>query len=137
MTMSLATTAVPSDRSALFGSGSIFAMRDDSTADMLEQWADAVIDRHRFGCDEDRVLARWDESDVDALMPSSDDLSEIGFDIVGLAKALESGLNAELFGKAYRLLDITEFNVALAAGLDIALYNEGLDHLADIAAEDA
>jgi len=105
---------------------------------VLEMWAESIIEMHRFGCDADRVLARWDEDDVDALMPSADDLDDIGFDIVGLAKALEAGLNAELFGKAYRLLDIAEFNLALVArgaGLDITLYNEGLDHLADMAAE--
>ncbi len=103
------------------------------TADILEMWADGVIDHHRFASEEDRILARFE--DTDTLMPSADDLSEIGFDVVGLAKALEAGLNPELFGKAYPLVDVAEFNIALAAGLDIALYNEGLDHLADIVAE--
>lgn len=106
---------------------------------VLEMWADATIEMHRFGSDADRVLARW-EGDADALMPSADDLDAIGFDVVGLARALEAGLNAELFGKAYRLLDIDEFNRALiahGAGLDISLYNEGMDHLADMACERA
>ena len=102
-------------------------------ADILEMWADGVIDHHRFASDEDRILSRFE--DTDTVMPSADDLSAIGFDVVGLATALEAGLNPELFGKAYRLVDVTEFNIALAAGLDIALYNEGLDHLADIVAE--
>ncbi len=107
---------------------------------VLEQWADSVIEAHRFGSSVDRVLARWDEEDVDAVMPSSDDLASFGFDIVGLAKALEAGLDPVLFGKAYRLLDLDEFNqvlVAHGAGLDITLYNEGLAHLAEIAAADA
>lgn len=107
---------------------------------VLEMWAESIIEMHRFSCDADRILARWDEEDVDALMPSSDDLAAIGIDIVGLAKALEAGLDAELFGKAYRLFDIAEFNRALVlhgAGLDITLYNEGMAHLADIAAERA
>lgn len=105
---------------------------------VLEMWAESIIEMHRFSCDEDRILARWDEDDVDALMPSSDDLAAIGFDIVGLAKALEAGLSAEMFGKAYPLLDVAEFNIALVsrgAGLDIALFNEGMEHLADMAAE--
>jgi hypothetical protein len=96
---------------------------------VLELWAESTIEMHRFGCDADRVLARWDEKDVDALMPTPEALGDLGFDIVGLAKALEAGLNAELFGKAYRLLDIDAFNQALVAqgaGFDISLYNEGL-----------
>jgi hypothetical protein len=101
--------------------------------DILEMWADGVIDHHRFASDEDRILSRFEETDT--VMPSADDLTDIGFDVVGLATALEAGLNPELFGKAYRLVDVAEFNIALAAGLDIALYNEGLDHLADMATE--
>lgn len=117
MTMSLATIAPERDA-------------------VLELWAESTIDSHRFGSDADRVLARWDEGDADVLMPSADELGAFGFDIVGLAKALQGGLNAELFGKAYRLLDIAEFNrvlVAQGAGLDITLYNEGLEHLAEVA----
>jgi hypothetical protein len=108
--------------------------------DVLEMWADSVIDSRRFSSVEDRLLARYDEEDVDALMPSADELSDIGFDVVGLAMALEAGLDAEMFGKAYSLLDIAEFNIkllTLGAGMDIALYNEGLSHLADIVAERA
>ena len=102
-------------------------------ADILEMWADGVIDHHRFASDEDRILSRFE--DTDTVMPSADDLTAIGFDVVGLAKALEAGLNSELFGKAYPLVDVAEFNIALSAGLDIPLYNEGLDHLADMATE--
>ncbi len=68
-------------------------------------------------------------------MPSADDLTDLGFDVVGLATALEAGLDSALFGKAYPLVDVAEFNLALSAGLDIALYNEGLDHLADMVAD--
>ena len=96
-------------------------------------WAEGVIEHHRFASDEDRILARYE--DTDTVMPSADDLENIGFDVVGLATALEAGLNPTLFGKAYPLVDVAEFNIALAAGLDIALYNEGLDHLADMVAE--
>lgn len=102
-----------------------------------ELWAESVIEQHRFPTEEDRFLARY-ESDYPSLMPSSDDLDELGFDIIGLAVALDAGLDAVWFGKAYRLLDIAEFNIALvahAAGLDIALYNEGLSHLADMVDE--
>ena len=107
--------------------------------DVLEMWAESVIEQRRFSTEEDRVLARY-ESDYPSLMPSADDLGDMGFDIYGLARALEAGLDAELFGKAYSLIDISEFNislVALGAGLDISLYNEGLEHLADIVAERA
>jgi|688.fasta_scaffold563400_1 hypothetical protein len=117
-------------------------MSFDTTAQerdsVLELWAESIIEMHRFGCDADRVLSRWDENDVDALMPSSDELSDCGFDIVGLAKALEAGLNAELFGKAYRLIDITDFNqafVAHGAGLEISFHNEELARKVDMLAE--
>jgi hypothetical protein len=101
--------------------------------DALEMWADSVIEQRRFSCLEDRALSRY-ESDTPSLMPSSDELSDIGFDLVGLAMALEAGLDAELFGKAYRFVVIPEFNialVALGAGLDVALYNEGMDQLVE------
>ena len=100
---------------------------------IIALWADGVIEHHRFANDEDRILARYE--DTDTVMPSADDLENIGFDVVGLATALEAGLDPVLFGKAYPLVDVAEFNLALAAGLDIALYNEGLDHLADMVAE--
>lgn len=102
-------------------------------ADIAALWADGVIDHHRFASNEDRILARYE--DTDTVMPSSDDLTDIGFDVVGLATALEAGLDPALFGKAYPLIDVAEFNLALAAGLDIALYNEGMDHLADMVAD--
>ena len=96
-------------------------------------WAEGVVEHHRFESAEDRILARYE--DTDTVMPSADDLEHIGFDLVGLATALEAGLDPALFGKAYPLVDVAEFNLALAAGLDISLYNEGLDHLADMVAE--
>ena len=96
-------------------------------------WAEGVIEHHRFASDEDRILARYEETDT--VMPSADDLENIGFDVVGLATALEAGLNPTLFGKAHPLVDVAEFNIAMAAGLDIDLFNEGLDHLADMVAE--
>ncbi len=96
-------------------------------------WAEGIIDHSRFACDEDRFLARYEETDT--LMPSADDLAALGFDLVALATALEAGLDPALFGKAYPLVDVAEFNLAAAAGLDIDIYNEGLDHLADIVAE--
>ena len=96
-------------------------------------WAEGVIEHHRFASNEDRILARYE--DTDSVMLSADDLENLGFDLVGLATALEAGLDPALFGKAYPLVDVAEFNLALAAGLDIALYNEGLDHLADMVAE--
>jgi hypothetical protein len=102
-------------------------------ASVIALWADGVIEHHRFASDEDRVLARYE--DTDTVMPSADDLADIGFDVVGLATALEAGLDPVLFGKAYPLVDVAEFNLALTAGLDIALYNEGLDHLADMVAD--
>jgi len=103
--------------------------------DALEMWADSVIYCHRRS-PEDRALALT-EPDYPALMPSSDDLSEMGFDIVVLARALEAGLDAELFGKVYRLVHITEFNQALTWGLDIPAYNEAMEHLADMIADRA
>ncbi len=108
-------------------------------SDVLEMWADSVVENRRYSTVEDRILARY-ESDYPSLMPSSDELSDMGFDIIGLAMALEAGLDAEMFGKAYSLLDVAEFNIkllTLGAGMDIALYNEGLSHLADIVAERA
>ena len=104
-----------------------------SNTAIAAMWAEGIIDHHRFASDEDRILARYEETDT--LMPSADALGELGFDLVGLATALEAGLDPALFGKAYTLVDVAEFNNSLAAGLDIALYNEGLDHLADIVAE--
>jgi hypothetical protein len=107
----------------------------DATIDaaVIALWADGVIEHHRYESDDDRVLALYEETDT--VMPSADYLAQIGFDLVGLAQALEAGLDPVLFGKAYPMLDIAEFNVATAAGLDIALFNEGLDHLADMVAE--
>ena len=100
--------------------------------------ADSVIHAYRYPTLTDRALALT-ESDYPALMPSSDDLSEMGVDIVSLARALEAGLNAELFGKVITtgLLNLEEFNRSLVWGLDIPVYNEGMEHLVDIAADGA
>ncbi len=103
-----------------------------SNAD-LAFWADGVINHYRFACAEDRILARYEETDT--VMPDADQLTELGFDVVGLAQALDAGLDPAMFGKAYLLVDVAEFNLALERGLDIALYNEGMAHLADMVAD--
>lgn len=106
--------------------------------DALAMWADAVIHRYRYPTLEDRALALT-ESDYPALMPSSDDLDEMGVDIVCLARALETGLNAQLFGKVITtgLLNIDELNRSLNWGVNIPLFNEGMEHLVDFAADRA
>ena len=103
---------------------------------MVEMAAESVIDHHRFESNADRILARY-EDDVPALMPSADELSEMGIDVVGLAKALTAGLNARHFGIALAadMLVIDSLNSELAAGIDVAVYNECLEHMVDIVAE--
>lgn len=96
-------------------------------------WADRVIDQMRFAEHADRTLALF-ESDYPALMPSSEELDDLGFDTFGLASALEEGLDAELFGLTYRHLNIAEFNlacVALGVGLNVAYYNDAMQRIAD------
>jgi hypothetical protein len=110
---------------------SVLALGGWTIADMLSMSAEATIDRYRFASLSDRVLSRHE--DVPALMPSADELSFMGVDIVGLARALEAGLNPELFGQVVGMLDIASFNEELAAGLNVSLYNEGMDHLSDVA----
>lgn len=125
------------DRTAFVGTP-VSMIAGFKAEDAYAMWADSVIHAYRYPTLEDRALALT-ESDYPALMPSSDDLDEMGVDIVGLARALEAGLNAELFGKVITtgLLNLDEFNRSLASGLDIPSYNEAMDHLVDFAADRA
>src|SRR5207253_2780154 len=105
-----------------------------SLADAIDESISARIDAHRYGSLGARILARYDE--VTPLMPSSDELKEMGVNVGLLAAVLDAGLDAELFGKVVNNgLDIEAFNVSLESGLDIALYNEGMAHLVEHNAE--
>lgn len=84
----------------------------------LESWADAIIDQHRYP-DGDQDLARIGEP-VCTLFPSADEMEANGGDAIAIAAALESGLDAEVFGQCYsRWLkdDVSAFCTALKEGL--------------------
>src|SRR5262245_45175454 len=84
----------------------------------LESWADAIIDQHRFQ-NGDQDLARIGEP-VDTLFPSADEMEANGGDAIAIAAALESGLDAEVFGQCYSRWikdDIAAFCAALKDGL--------------------
>lgn len=103
--------------------------QDMEPAVALAHWSDAVIDQHRFGAGQqgtvERVLARYGEGV--AVMPSYDELEESGICGFFVARALEAGLDAELFGQALEDgLDGIAFGVAVSNGLAVVPFNDML-----------
>src|SRR5271170_7329891 len=102
------------------------------TRDMMEMAAEAVIDAHRFGTPRrsdslvKRVLARYEA--VTAILPTADEMTEQGGDIVAIANALTSGLVVSAFGKAIRNgLDLGAFSDAVKNGLDVKAFSKAVN----------
>ncbi len=114
--------------------------------ELREQAAEAVIDAHRFGTPRrnlvSRILSQYE--DVPAVLPTHEEMTQMGGDIIAIAAALEAGLSVKAFGKAIQDgLNLGLFCNALKCGFkprgfaglvrrnDIEIVNEGLDHFVD------
>jgi hypothetical protein len=104
--------------------------------DDREMWASAILDGIRFRSRTDRMLARYEE--VDAILPSDEELVERGADIVVLAEALESGLRAGALRQAVRRgYDLSALSKAFANGMDVQAFGNAVnfvvvEHFADM-----
>ena len=110
-----------------------------------------IIEAHSFIDDTDRLLARYE--DVDRILPEADELEKQGVDLRALARGLSIGLSAEAFANALEDgINVGLFFLALERGQidlaafnhefesdgteDMEMYNEGLEHLDDMYADD-
>ena len=89
--------------------------------------AEAVIESHRYRSVNDRMLSRYEA--VPAVLPSADDLADMGGDIIAIAHALDSGLSASAFGTAIENgLGLRAFCRAVKAGLDVHAFSAAVNN---------
>jgi hypothetical protein len=91
-----------------------------------EMWASAILDGIRFRSHADAVLARYE--DVDAILPSDEELEKRGADIVVLAEALEAGLRPGALRKAVRRgYNLGALCKALSNGMDVVAFGNAVE----------
>jgi len=92
-----------------------------------------VITARQYRHQGDALLARYTAS-IRPLMPDAEYIARRGVDLIALARAIEKGLDVEMFGQViqYRAWPIDEFNRFIRAGIGCDMVNSGmrlfLDH---------
>jgi len=92
-----------------------------------------VINARRYRRQGDEYLARYTAT-IRPIMPDADYIGRRGVDLIALARAIERGLNVELFGRVieYKAWSIDEFNLFIRSTVGIETINSGmklfLDH---------
>lgn len=94
----------------------------------LEQWAESVIDNHRFASRTARTLSRFGEaSSRQVRLGSPEELADAGHNIAAIAYALQSGVTASAMNKALKGgINMASLVQSIADGLDTSLFSRAV-----------